>query len=517
MSLNKFQLSFFLLLFIPIKTTDFKNGDILSLIIYEYSFEISEFKLDILNSQADIKDDIDIRLAYLKNEKEEDKNIFEFYSNYINHNWLFFANSTEVIDRLLKINYEDYRMNLAGILIPKEINYKLEDKNEDISVFEINNNLTEIIDKLDIRIANKDIFFTLKIVKPPIYCPAIYLILIAIFILISSVIVIFLWNIKIKSVPEEHILYIHYALIILIFSHFLIGIFLLIKAFSLRGKKVDSVLDDNFSVCIDSALITLDESYQTELWFIILLLSYGWCIAFETFNNNEIKIFKGVVCALFLISCSGIPLDALYEKAYGLYPSEIKEIIFHIFFTIILVNNIDKNIKIIKLKYYFANIVSQEFNDVLLFKLNLFRRLRLLLIYSVPVFFLFLFIPKIFFYKYNGFFFTLYNNYIVNITLEISLLIIFKPRLLPDNYNIVIGNELDEGKIFKCKLPQYEKAHNKIKDLTKKQVNLCKNDELPILIIGPNNINNSLDENNYDINNYFSNLRVGYAYFDKKI
>ena len=65
------------------------------------------------------------------------------------------------------------------------------------------------------------------------------------------------------------------------------------------------------------------------------------------------------------------------------------------------------------------------------------------------------------------------------------------------------------------------KRHLKIPDLTKKQVDICKKNETPIIIIGPNvrnlndteNINNdiNINANNCSINNYFLNLNIGYA------
>ena len=77
----------------------------------------------------------------------------------------------------------------------------------------------------------------------------------------------------------------------------------------------------------------------------------------------------------------------------------------------------------------------------------------------------------------------------------------------------------DDGDIYLYKCPKYEKSHL-IKSLNKKQINLCKNSEIPIIVMGPNNINLNIIMNNVhnnesnvklnEINKYFMNISIGY-------
>ena len=69
-------------------------------------------------------------------------------------------------------------------------------------------------------------------------------------------------------------------------------------------------------------------------------------------------------------------------------------------------------------------------------------------------------------------------------------------------------------------MPKYTEAHFLIKDLTKKQVDECKKNKVPIIIVGPNikninngqnNIGNENNANNISLNNYFPYLNIGIA------
>ena len=82
-------------------------------------------------------------------------------------------------------------------------------------------------------------------------------------------------------------------------------------------------------------------------------------------------------------------------------------------------------------------------------------------------------------------------------------MLLLRPKELPENYNINFGDniDIDEGNIYKYILPKYSEVNSKICDLTKKEIDLCKKNQTPIVIIGPtNNVADNNLENNIKLN-----------------
>ena len=139
----------FILLFFSINSSTLKDRDEVSLIYYEYDYNLSEINLTMINRDISIMDLTACHLAFIKNEKDEHDEIFNFYSVYFNRQWIFFSNNTETIDKLLKIDYDSKDIYLIGILIPKTLEYKIK-KDHGIPIFEIDDNYTEYMEKWDI-------------------------------------------------------------------------------------------------------------------------------------------------------------------------------------------------------------------------------------------------------------------------------------------------------------------------------------------------------------------------------
>ena len=78
----------FILLYYSISTTKLKDGDNVSLVYYEYDYNISEINLILLNRDIEIAEDEVYHLAFVHNTADIN-NIMDFYSIYFNQIWIF--------------------------------------------------------------------------------------------------------------------------------------------------------------------------------------------------------------------------------------------------------------------------------------------------------------------------------------------------------------------------------------------------------------------------------------------
>ena len=198
----------FIILYYSIISTTIKNNDTISLIYYEYSYKLSEIKVELKNREVSIIDIVQCRLAFVKDQKKENDEIFDFYSNYFTRQWIFFTNNTETVNNLLQIKYSKNELYCLGILVPKSLNYNLQDDNG-IPIFEIDDNYTDLMEKSDIRNMNKNIFFSLQINHAVEYYPEDYFLLLSISFLIISFNILILWNALAKKVNRVYILPFH--------------------------------------------------------------------------------------------------------------------------------------------------------------------------------------------------------------------------------------------------------------------------------------------------------------------
>ena len=105
-------------------------------------------------------------------------------------------------------------------------------------------------------------------------------------------------------------------------------------------------------------------------------------------------------------------------------------------------------------------------------------------------------------------------------------MILLRPRVLPENYDVGLGNILSDenGNIYKCKLPKFNlMVEGYCEDLLTKEKSFKIKEEIgPIVVLGPNKnyfdyyknfiINNNIETTNSenDINKYFTGLHVGF-------
>ena len=507
------------ILYSTLKSATLKDNDKISLIYYEYSYNLSEINLVINNTDVNIIDTLSCYLAFIKNEDSDIKEIFDFYSSYFNRQWIFFTNNSEIINNLLKIDYNSYDIDLFGIIIPANLTYKIE-KEYDIPIFEINNNYIKYIEKWDIRNEKKNIFFSLKIYRELEYYPENYFLLLSIFVFILNFFILLYWKIMLKKINPIYILNLHKIGNYLIYLNNILCFILIINSINIRGKKIYSNEEES-SILLDTVLITLISIHRTILWLFALLVSYGWNITLQQLSPRDCKFFLIMILVIFFALSSDSIIDSVFNPIYRMNISEIKNSIFYLVFIYIMLYKIDKNKNILKLKIEYVELISPQYISSLLFKVNIFMKLEYLLIFYYLIFLVVFVFHKTIFFKYDEVILELYDYFTLDCLFEYLILIIFRPKVLPDNYNMDLGDylEAENGNIYNCYLPKFSETQLKIKDLTKKQVEECIKKKIPILIVGPNinniinddNIENINENTNNNINKYFLNLNIGFT------
>lgn len=500
----------FILLFSLIQNSKIKGNDFISLIYYEYSYNLSEIKIDIQNPEVSIIESTSCHLAYIKNFTADYNDIFDFYSLYFNRQWIFFSDNAEIINQLLKIDYENKNIYLMGILFPRDLNYSTDDSN-DIPIFAIDSNYTQYMKIWDMRNESKNIYFTLKINHAIEFYPENYFLLLSIIVLLSTFSIFIYWKITLKKINPEHILIIHRIALFIIYLNNLLCFLLIVKSIDIRGTKIYGDEKES-SILIDIVLITLRTIHRFLLWFFVLLLSFGWNISLQRLNDHNCKFFSRTIISLFIALSFDQILDIEFEPIFKMNISEIKNVFLYLIVIAIMLYQIKKNINFLKMKLYYANMISPEYINSLEFKLKLFYKLRVLLIAYYIVFVTILVLEKTIFYIYDEVIFESYNYLALDCIFMYAFLIIFRPQELPEYYKINFGDILDgedNGIIYKSELPSYSEAHIKIKDLTKNQIDECIKKNMPIIIVGPNVKN--LNKEDYSINKYFLNSSIGFA------
>ena len=497
---------------ITINCSTSKDDDELYLIHVEYQYNITKYNFTILNREdAEINELLSSRIAFLNTDSDEE--IFGLYSNYINKYWLFVANSTEVANNLLK--KDDYKKNelyVNGIIVPKRLNYKMpeENNNKNIPIFEVEDNFTEYFYTTDIRNMEKHIYFIFEIKRAISNYPEIYLLIISILCLLTSIAMFIYWKILTKRTRHIYVLSFHKFLYSIPFFIGLLSLSLLIKAIDIKGQ--DPYREYENSVYIDTALITLDAIYRTLLWFLILLMCCGWKISIQNLSRDDLKFLMKMFLVIYIAMCLDQIIDSASSGIWVFHLSEIKNLIFYIAMIFLMLKKIRKTVFFLERRLYYARALSLEYVEALVYKINLINKFKLMLFSYLGVYLVFIFIHKVLVYGYDTTLLEVYDYSLVDIYLSIYFLYILRPRELPPNFNIDFGNDIegDIGIVYKAFLPKYNLI-NKREENTQKELLSCKGKNIPILVLGPclSHIQNGEEE--YSINNYLNNIEIGFA------
>ena len=514
-----FRLFPFILLYSFIEATALlKDKDKVSLVYYEYSYNISEISLEMKISNIKIENSVQCRLAFIKDEKKEHQEIFDIYSNYINRQWLFFTNSNETAKELLKIDYSSKNIFLMGLLIPKSLNFKMDEEYQ-IPIFEINDTYTDMMEAWDIRYAKKNIFFTLEVKRAIEYYPENYFLLLSLAILICTFSILIFWKISLNKIAPENFLPIQRIAQVLIYFNAILSIILVVKSINIRGTKIYEDEEES-SILIETAFLTLNSLYRALLWLLAFLLSFGYNISLQRINGRDCKTFLKTTFIMFFVLSVDQVLDLIISPIFRINLSEIKNLIFYSIIIFVMCKKLKKNINFLQLKIHYASIISPEYISSLNYKIKLVKTLRIIYISYLILYLFIIALEKTIFYEYDESTFESYNYMALDALFLYSIITLFWPKDLPDFYNINLGDSLegDEGNIYKYKLPKYSEVNSLTLNLTKKEIESCKKGDYPILIIGPNNdsdLNNNnggiIEINENSINKYFLTINLGFA------
>ena len=508
MSSNIFTFILFSIISYITTKTKLKDGDNISIIYTEYTINITNFNLSLMNEDAEINDGYSSRIALIENENDEQE-IFDLYSKYINRYWLFLVTTEEKANKLLK--KDDYTKNeilFNGLLVPKSLNYKIpkDNNNEDVPIFEIDDNTTEILKTLDYRLSQKNIYFIFNIERAISSYPEKYLLYNAITSLCIGITLFTFWRIIMKKIRHAYILPFHKFFNALPFFVNLIGIALIIKALDIRGKN--PYQDYDSSVYIDTAVITLNAIYRTLLWFLVLLLAYGWKISIQSLRREDLKFFMKMFLIIYLAMCMDQIIDSIGSEVWVFHYSEIKNLIFYLAILYLLLSKIKIATTFLERKLYYAQSLSPEFVDALRFKLKLVYNHKIMIYTYLPIFLVFVFIHKVFIRPYDSAILELYNYHLIDIYFTIYFMWIFRPQEIPPNFNVDLGNDLegDPGKIYKNYLPKIEELDKWCANQNKKDLLNSKKKHEPIIVFGP-----CFDNSKEGINKYIGNMHIAFA------
>ena len=504
------KLILFILLIYSISTTILKDNDTISLVYYEYNFTEKEISLFLLNRDIPITEEEEYHLACVQNENDI-RDIMNFYSIYFNRIWIFFSCDKTIINKLINYDYDEEKLQCKGIIFPKGIQSEIEeniDKYNGIPMFAIEDNYTDIMVQWDLRNMNKNIFFTYKINFANDTFPFVYLLILSIILLTLGFILVIRWRIGLKTLDAIHILHIHDLGIILIYINVIICITMFLLSFLLNGQSIYHL---SAGAQIFTFFIALfDILHRTFLWLLMILISCGWTISMEQLNDQSCNLFIKMYIFLFIVFTPDQILDSYIDPIWTLNISEIKNFIIYSFLLVLIVKNIRKNIIFLKRRLNYARLYSPVHLEALNYKIKVFNQLLFLNIGYIVVYSLAVILHKTIFYKWDESKLELYDYLAIEFIFAFILFTILRPKRLPPNYHIDFGDDLDAGNdnIYNYNLPKYSEMHLKYRDPSKKEIESCKKDDTPILIIGPTNSEDNIDDNN--LNKYFLELNIGF-------
>ena len=206
-------------------------------------------------------------------------------------------------------------------------------------------------------------------------------------------------------------------------------------------------------------------------------------------------------------------IDSASTGIWVFHLSEIKNLIFYICMLFLMLKKIRKTISFLERKLYYARALSLEYVEALVYKINLINKFKIMLYSYIGLFLIFVFIHKVIILPYDTTLLEVYNYSLVDIYLSIYFLYLLRPRTLPPNFNVDFGNDIDGdiGIVYKAFLPKYKDINEKMQ-INEKELQACKYKNIPILILGPclSHSNNNQEEE-YSINNYMTNVEIGFA------
>ena len=206
-------------------------------------------------------------------------------------------------------------------------------------------------------------------------------------------------------------------------------------------------------------------------------------------------------------------IDSTGVKLWVFHLSEIKNILFYTGMMFLLLKKINKANRFLERKLYYARSIALEYIEPLDYKIKLMNKFRRMLYSYVVFYILVLILHKAALSAYDTPLLETYDYTIVDIYLSAHFLFIFRPRQLPPNFNVDLGNNMDQdiGLIYKAFLPKYNLVNNLFKTAPK-DIQSVKGKNIPILVLGPCLSHyDTGGRKEISINNYINNIEIGFA------
>lgn len=510
-------------IFENINTKNFENKIFLNQ--YEYELNISKYELSILNLNIELYNMKYSLMAFINESNSKIDELFSFYTPYYNHFWLFYISDIDIYSQIISkykcIN--DY-MIIYGIIIPKSLKSKISRQFNKLSpsIFYIEDNCTIFLEESDFRKNDKIIYYSFDLLKPISRYPEIYLLIASILFVLINCIVLMFWNIFYRISKDEYITSIQKYCNMLPYLNIILSISLLIKCLYIKGK--DPFLRYEYMATIDTIFISINSFSKILIWYLLLMISTGWKIAIQTISRKIRIFYLKMIIIIFLMTSIDITIYYIKEYAYNNF-CEIKDIVFYLLITLIILKEIKKTMKLLFKKLHYAETLIPEFSEGLLFKIKVFKQLKLIIIIYPIIFIIIFIIHKIIPVNYHSTCLKFIDYYFCDIILLIYLLTIFGPKELPPNYDVDFAKDLedDSGKIYKLSIETNNEGRILFNPIDKKEVLKIKQKKLPIIIFGPsfsdnnnlsfnkNNLFIKIDNDDKNINKLYSILELGFS------
>ena len=508
---------YLLIFFSVIGSIDTSDEKMIILNQHEYELNISEYNLTILNLNIELYNMKYSLLAYINDSNCKCDDIFSYFTPYYNHFWIFYISDLNIFNQIISkykcIN--DY-MIIYGIIIPKSLRNELPKKFGELSpsIFFVEDNYTIFLEKADFRKNEKIVYFSFDLQKPISRYPEIYFFITSLLLFLISCFILMFWNIFYRITKDEYITSVQKYCNIFPYLNLIVSTLLLIKCIYIKGK--DPYLYYEYMSTIDTIYISMNSIQKILVWYFLFLISTGFKLAIQTITRKMRIFYIKMIIFIFLMICIDITIYNINEKAYN-YFCEIKNIIFYLITTIIILKEIKKTMKLLFKKLHYAETLIPEFTESLSFKINIFKQLKNVII-SYPIIFIAIFIiHKIIPVIYDSTCLKFVDYYFCNIFLLINILIIFGPKVLPPNYDVDFAKDLEEdsGKIYKLSLIKNEDGTILFNPIDKKEALKIKQKKIPLIIFGPSlsDYNNlSCGGYNFIINKYNEEKEINQLY-----
>ena len=517
-------LEFFFLIIVFLLKSNSCQENVVVLNQYEYELNIFKYNLTIINLNKELYNMKYSLLVYINHAEFKVDNIFKYYTNYYNHYWLFFITDINIFNNIIS-KYESINeyMIIYGIIIPKKLKNKLPRKINKLSpsIFYIEDNYTNFLEESDFRKNDKIIYYSFDTEKPISRYPEIYFLITSLSIFSISCFILMSWNIAYRTTKYNYITPIQKYCNILPYLNLILSIFLLIKCINIKGK--DPYLHYEYMSSIDTIYIFMNSITKITIWNFLTIISTGWKIAIQTLSRKIYIFYIKMIAFLFFMTFIDISIYNINEKAYNII-SEIKNIIFYLIITIIILKEMRKTMKLLLKKLYYAETLIPQFSEGLIFKIKIFKQLRVIIVIYPIIFIITFIIHKIIPENFDSTCLKFVDYYFNDIILVIYLLIVFSPKALPENYDVDFAKDLedDSGEIYKLIININYDGSIIFNQLDKKETFKKKHKKISIIIFGPNSseINNltfnkyncliNNDDEERDSNKLFNSLELGF-------